>query len=275
MPQYRNQNGVYQNASLALSYQDAETLEFFFLLGQPKDTTRSQKFIFPGGQVDKADKTPQMHEQAAYRLAAVRELEEETGIDLSTLNIPINLVGTEHSAASNGYPAKDIHFFSAHLGRLDRASVSTLSQALQAKDDLKNLKFLSQTTSVKYPNSRYMQRIAKRIKQTPQEAQYKDIAPWLRQMKQTKQPCHNTASSASPSHTSANQTSASLYLAMLGPILLIAAGIGILLLGLATSNPLGLTGAAPLLVGLGLFKANTCNTNLQTEQAQQLAAPLF
>ncbi len=257
MPKQFSDNGVVQAATLALAYKDAETKQIFFLLGQPIGSVKSQKLIFPGGQVDQedfvsGDLLTKEVKHAAYRRAAQRELEEETNIDLTGLNPEIHHVKTEFMSASNGYSAKAIHFYAAYLGELDKAAITTLKRALEAKDDLTNLQFKADTTNVKKNNAIYMDWITNYINQ----GKYKAPAPeataaWLKQLKTT-QVSSESAHKAKP-RTTTPSTSHTINFKLIGAITLASAGIGLILLGVMTSSPVGLIGAASLLLGLGLY----------------------
>ncbi|MDF1678239.1 MAG: NUDIX hydrolase [Legionellaceae bacterium] len=257
MPRQFVDNGVPQNATLALTYKDAETKQFFFLLGQSTAPGRSKKLIFPGGQVDQEDfqcGTPltQQAKYSAYKRAAQRELEEETNIDLQGLNPNIYHVQTESTPASNGHPPKAIHFYAVYLGELDKEAITTLNSTLKAKDDLGNLQFKADTTNVKGINAKHMAWIKNYISQ----GKYKAPAPnataaWLKQP-HTTQASSGSAHKAKPRTTSPS-TSHTINFKLIGAITLASAGVGLILLGVMASSPVGLIGAASLLLGLGLY----------------------
>lgn len=268
--QFKNTSGVPQNAAIALSYRDSDTGKLCFLMGQPESGNKSSQFIFPGGQVDTDDLSDAFGDEGkAYEYAAIRELEEETGIDLRKLSIKLEHIQTLNTPASNGYPAKDVHFYSAHLGTLSPAAVSTLVKALDPKDDLKNLRFEAQdstmlNTCAKKINVKQIKRISDLIKKNQHStANPSAVDYWIKSMEKP-QPIHSGHSFWTPkqqsqqhthepshSHTPQGQTLISFSVSLL----LMVSGVGLLFFGLMTLNPLGLLGILPLFAGLGLFNA--------------------
>lgn len=132
-------NGYHQNAAMIVSYQSEKTGNIYFLMGH-----HSGAFMFPGGQVDQADSSGRTHARTLSH-AAKRELKEETGIDLHQLGIQPTFVKTQtYQASSDGrYPKKEVHFFHAHLGRLDEKRIKQYQAIINnTHDDLQDVQFI-------------------------------------------------------------------------------------------------------------------------------------
>ncbi|MCH9756980.1 MAG: NUDIX hydrolase [Gammaproteobacteria bacterium] len=285
--QYRNKENIPQSAALALSYQDAESGAVFFLLGVNKDQNRSQKFLFPGGQVDRGDlQIVNGNEGEAYLYAAKRELAEETGIDLRTLNtVAFDLIETKRSSDSRGFP-KDVHFYKAHLGKLNHEAITKLKSYIGDKDDLKEVGFRCQedteykSRKANTLNHRYMTAISRTIKISAQGIDNSEaIMSWLDEQRR---PAASTPwqffgskdSSIDQSnrqkqkqkqkqeHKTASGTSSSFDFCALSSLVLMAVGIGVLLFGLINLNPVGLVGIIPLLAA---FELHSITPASQTE----------
>ena len=140
MSQYKY-NGIHQNSAAILSYQDNATSAIFFLVGR-----HTGSLMFPGGQVDIEDSYGRTHEQTLAH-AAKRELHEETGINLKQFHHTFNLVNTQYFPASaNGrYPEKHVHFYHAHLGRLNHDQIKHIQDTIKnsSKDDLQEVQFIA------------------------------------------------------------------------------------------------------------------------------------
>lgn len=267
MPTQYYENGVKQTAAFCLSYQD-QNGHLYFLLGQRNGRG---KLVFPGGGVDNEDNNKSV---GIYEYAAKREFLEETGIDVHCLpkNIETKRYAPEAVQASGGYGAKTIHYYGAHLGKLNDEAILKLKQAIKTNSDLENAEFrcfVSWGREIQFYNRQIMNDVRNNNPFAQAQDNSSKVLNWL-SAAQTRS--HHLA----PTHSQLSaqnklQPSHSLNLWMLGGIMMVAAGVGLLLLGLITLNPIGLIGIAPLLGGLGFFQLSgrdAPNTQVPTQSCQ-------
>lgn len=135
-------NGNLQVATAYVHFRDPDG-RTYILLGRRKHGDRYGNYTFPGGLID--NKTP----PETPVDAALRELQEETNLNLTKQKHPFNgnplklsMELIHYPGRGEGNAGKDVHVVNVDLGQLSYEEIARLKQPMQAQDDLAQLEFI-------------------------------------------------------------------------------------------------------------------------------------
>jgi len=126
---------VQQNAAVCVYFTDKEENVRYFLVGRHKNPSLKQglgRYMFPGGEMDeKKDGSNSMK-------AAIRELKEETGLDLTERKHPLDdkkPINFEFEGIDNS-ESKNVATYSVNLGPLTEEEITALKKKVYPNSDL-------------------------------------------------------------------------------------------------------------------------------------------
>ncbi|HBD7143194.1 TPA: NUDIX hydrolase [Legionella pneumophila] len=141
MPRPKYINGRLQVATAFIHFTDPDG-NVHVMLGRRQHGQRYGNYTFPGGNVDDTGESPEE--------AALREVQEETKLDLTSKKNPITGVPLQLRSEVIQYkqqgksPAKDVHVVHVDLGQLSHEEIAKLKNQVQPQDDLAEVEFISQ-----------------------------------------------------------------------------------------------------------------------------------